>query len=458
MGGHAPLWSVQSALFSPLDSLPFMDRLWSALQGARPLTGRQRQHLPQDIAALSRLLTSERHNMAGYWARPAFVSAYLYYFLPWNILRLAPLLAALPLPEPKNISQPLIMDAGAGPLTATLALWLARPDLRALPLHVRALDSALAPMRIGKDLFTAIVGGACPWKIHIHAGPLETLGRHGAREEPWLVMAANVLNECKTLRPGRAAANGENARISYMAALLAAWLPPEARTPLLFVEPGTRLGGLMISALRECAIEEGFYAHAPCAHNNPCPLAKRGGSWCHFVFSARQAPQWLADISRKAGLYKTALSMSPLLLSRRKPQINHETNAMPCRVISHAFAARDGLARYGCAPCGLALLPDAENMPPGSLCLARKPARPMRDAKSGAIILEPFAADAAASDAQAGSKTKSKVLAESSVNNGVKGGRHAIAARRTQRAGNFAKHKNRAGKALSAQGHKRQHH
>lgn len=38
---------------------------------------------------------------APYWSSPAAVSAYLYYFLPWNLLRLTRLLAALPLSDPR---------------------------------------------------------------------------------------------------------------------------------------------------------------------------------------------------------------------------------------------------------------------------------------------------------------------------------------------------------------------
>ena len=93
-------WPQAEPLFPPLDAdaRNALERLPEALHKIWPLNAAHRRSLPEDVAALSRLLTTERRDLRHpYWSSPAFVSAYLYYFLPWNLLRLARLLAALPL-------------------------------------------------------------------------------------------------------------------------------------------------------------------------------------------------------------------------------------------------------------------------------------------------------------------------------------------------------------------------
>ncbi|WP_448339637.1 hypothetical protein AB9L13_12365 [Desulfovibrio piger] len=86
----------------------------------RPLRSAHYRNLPADIEALSRLLTCERSGLyRPYWSSPASTSAYLYYFLPWNVLRLARLFRSLPLPDPRlwleKGQTPLLLDGGSGP-------------------------------------------------------------------------------------------------------------------------------------------------------------------------------------------------------------------------------------------------------------------------------------------------------------------------------------------------------
>lgn len=171
-------WPQAEPLFPPLDAdaRTALERLPEALHKVWPLNAAHRRSLPEDVAALSRLLTTERRDLRHpYWSSPAFVSAYLYYFLPWNLLRLARLLAALPLPDPRALApaggEALLLDAGSGPLSLPLALWLARPEWREAPVRVLALDSAARPPELGKALFAAL--GRVPG--------LENLARaHGA--------------------------------------------------------------------------------------------------------------------------------------------------------------------------------------------------------------------------------------------------------------------------------------
>ncbi|WP_300858242.1 small ribosomal subunit Rsm22 family protein [uncultured Desulfovibrio sp.] len=436
-------WPVTGMLFPPLDAAAqtALARLPEALERVRPLSAAHRRSLPEDIAALSRALTAERAELRRpYWSRPAFVSAYLYYFLPWNLVRLTRLFRGLPLPPPGQ-GEALLMDAGSGPLTVPLALWLARPEWRSAPVRVLALDSAAQPLELGRALFAAWAEllGAPGWPVRLERGPLESLAARalplvrGARARPWLITAANVLNEVRPARGGHAGAGvrDEDAGDAWEAdagdrvderleRLLEAWSPllaapvrrgddgagadAGASPALLFVEPGTRLGGTTMMRLREAALAGGLSAYAPCTQDDPCPLAR--GAWCHFTFSPEGAPQWLAALSARAGLAKRSLSLSPLLLGAPGEEggfgrSRGDGSAAPeARVLSSPFAVPGvrGQARYACAACGLALLEDAGALPSGA-CVRLvaggegpgRESRPRRDHRSGAQI---FAAPA----------------------------------------------------------------
>lgn len=438
-------WPVTGTLFPPLDAAAqaALARLPEALKRVRPLSGTHRRSLPEDIAALSRALTAERAELRRpYWSRPAFVSAYLYYFLPWNLVRLTRLFRGLPLPSPGGGEHPaLLMDAGSGPLTVPLALWLARPEWRSAPVRVLALDSAAQPLELGRALFAAWgeLLGEPVWPVRLERGPLESLAARalplvrGGRARPWLVTAANVLNEARPARGGRCGVaareegeggaweDGEGDRVDErLERLLEAWSPllaPPVRRggddagadageapALLFVEPGTRLGGTTMMRLREVALAGGLSAHAPCTQDAPCPLTR--GAWCHFTFSPEGAPQWLAALSARAGLAKRSLSLSPLLLGPVPgdgacgKSRGGAGAALEARVLSSPFAVPGvrGQARYACAACGLALLEDAGALPCGARVRLdagagdRHPeAPPRRDIRSGARI---FAAPA----------------------------------------------------------------
>lgn len=373
-----------------------MALLPEALHRVRPLNTPQRRALPEDAAALSCLLTSGRGDLRRpYWSSPAFVSAYLYYFLPWNLLRLVRLFASLDLPDPRGTSgEALLTDLGSGPLTLPIALWLARPDLDDAPLRLLALDSAPLPLALGKALFKTLGGmtGRCVWPMRTERGGLERAG--GPRRpaagsaRPWLLTAANVLNECR--RPARLHSFDRQ-------------FPT-----ILVVEPGTRLGGKTIMTLREEATADGFRAIAPCPHNTVCPLAEgKGRPWCHFTFDCAGAPDWLERLSQQAGLTKTSLSLSFLLLRRMEVGRELENVArsgrnakksiagtvtdttVDARVLSAPFAVPGlgGRARYACCAKGLLLLENAERLSQGDLIRASLGPDMPRDAKSGAWIV-----------------------------------------------------------------------
>ena len=179
--------------------------------------------------------------------------------------------------------------------------------------------------------------------------------RKGAR--PWLLTAANVLNELPSSRKSRFSEDGDDedgepssagaGTLEGVLSSLTTFLDgcEESRgARMLFIEPGTRLGGLTLMNLRAIAREEGLKVIAPCPHVFGCPLARpdedeavfasgpgltsrlAGRTWCHYTFDALGAPAWLEKLSIEAGLQKASLSLAVLELG---PGIGAMQGLMP---------------------------------------------------------------------------------------------------------------------------------
>ena len=301
----------------------------AATARAFPIPNSHKGDLPFAVRDLSRLLTAERSDIGrSYWSAPRFVSAYLRYFLPWNLYRLAWLLPGLDCitasaagEEPRKV-----LDLGSGPLTLPLALWLARPDLRSTPLHITCADVASKPMEIGLAAFRSLAGKDSPWKVRLLRGHLDGILAK-SRERHDCIMAGNVLNELQT---GKGESLEE--RLHALIALMSRKLSPGGR--LLLIEPGTRLGGKLVALARNGALAQGMRILAPCTHQGPCPALEQPAyyamspeytSWCHFVSPAVDIPPALAELSKRAHLEKDGLAVSCMLLE--KPLNGAEANS-----------------------------------------------------------------------------------------------------------------------------------
>lgn len=339
------------------------------------LKPKHRRELPANIRQLSHELTDERAMgfAPKYMSDAASLSAYVSFFLPWNLYRLTRLLSGLELELPERA---VCVDLGSGPLTVVQALWLARPELRGRELRFYCLDRAAKPMRVGQELFARLAGPDTPWRLELIQGGLGT--RLPARAD--LLTAANVLNEL-----GTRAGEGREER---MALGLSRQAAKDAR--LLLVEPGTRTGGRLLSALRSELAEEGFAPLAPCTHAAECPMpGTTGKPWCHFQFGTAGSPRWLERLSEQAGFHRRGVALSFLYAARG------EAARTPAgvRVISDIFelpgTGRSG--RYGCAEAGLVLAAGGEQylrgLPSGCLWRPRWPDAPERDLKSGALMI-----------------------------------------------------------------------
>jgi hypothetical protein len=377
-------------LFPYLDdaSRRLVDRIPALVDETFPLPGRFRAGLPRDVAALSGLLTFSRGERdVAYLGKAPLLSAYLRYFLPWNVYRLCRLLPALPLALGDGDS---IVDLGAGPLTLPLALWIARPELRERRLELRCLDKTGAALDAGKKLFDALSGGNSPWTIRLIRAPLgaELRGPKAA-----LVTAVNVFNELFwDIAHGQSA---ELAAFAERSARLLTSLITEAGSALV-VEPGIPQSGAFIAALRAALAERGRAPHAPCPHADYCPCSGGGPNhgkarWCHFAFDTSDAPKPLLQLSDAAGIPKERATMSFLMAG----QPADPPEGFITRVISDAFPVGALYGRYACSARGLVLLTGnraaLEQRPCGALLRLDPPDERVplpRDPKSHALVFK----------------------------------------------------------------------
>jgi len=363
-----------------------------------PMPGRFYSALPSQVAELSRLLTGARGDRSlSYLSRPNFLSAYLRYFLPWNIIRLYRLLPSLDLPlRAKDV----IVDLGSGPLTFVSALWISRPDLRAIPLEFYCIDHCAPALTAGRKFFAAVsAAGDCAWKVNTIRDKINFKTKTViAPKKASLVCAVNLFNEVYEDLP-----HTHNEALGRVAADIALLMHNQAKPGacILTVEPGVPQSGHFISFLRSAFLELNRHPLSPCPHSTDCPMpggktANTKKRWCHFAFTAADAPKELCRLSAAAGIPKDRLVLSYLLAGAQKQgqtaAQKQTQNAEKVRVISDAFALPNNkFGRYGCCSDGLVLLTGdklrIEKIASGEL-VTKNAAVSARDEKSGALIME----------------------------------------------------------------------
>jgi hypothetical protein len=383
-----------------------------------PMPGRFYSALPSQVAELSRLLTGARGDRSlSYLSRPNYLSAYLRYFLPWNILRLCRLLPSLDIPLRAG---DLITDLGSGPLTFASALWLSRPDLRSVPLEFICIDNCAPALAAGKKFFTAISDGKdCAWKVNTVREKINLKTKTAlARKKAALVCAVNFFNEIYEDLPH---ANSEALKRAACDAALLMHNQAASEACILTVEPGVPQSGQFISLLRSAFLELDRPPLSPCSHSETCPMP--GGKaalgkaalgkansktvntknrWCHFAYTATDAPKELSRLSAAAGIPKERLVLSYLLAGAHKEGQKQTKTAEKVRVISDAFSLPDNKSgRYGCCSDGLVLVTGNKSriekiasgeLVPKSACITvgntDGNTDSARDKKSGALIME----------------------------------------------------------------------
>lgn len=378
-----------SSLFDPTgipkDAASIIEKFDDIVSSTHPLNSKQRALLPQQIAALSHNLTDQRgERRMGYMNETTALSAYVHYFLWWNLVRLVKLFSNLDKSFFDFKEECTFVDIGSGPLTVPIALLLARPELRKKNVTFYCLDISQQALSFGEDIFLSVAARleTTSWKIIRVKGTLDS----SVKDKADLVTCANMLNELHDdadMPPDFLAKKYTDRLISFVDA-------KNTKARILSIEPGDPRSARLVSLMRDAFIRKNFIPVAPCCHSETCPMdGKKGGKWCNFAFAADNAPADLKRISEKADLAKERAVLSFVAVERGEQKeenpsfITMRIASDPIRLPGH----RTGY--YACSSKGLLLAVTNQKLFSGELIKVPAPRRPMpTDTKSGALIID----------------------------------------------------------------------
>ncbi len=93
---------------------------------------------------------------------------------------------------------------------------------------------------------------------------------------------------------------------------------------VMFIEPSTQLHSRNLMRLRQTLIEKGFFAWAPCTHQQDCPLLIHSKTdWCHDRIAIDKT-KWQASIEKGLAFKNETLTFSYLLMRKTKPSREKE--------------------------------------------------------------------------------------------------------------------------------------
>ncbi len=297
----------------PADVRKLLDSFPEIVDAVFPLDSKKMLSLPADIRELSHDLTDERADRrVGYMNDPAVLSAYIRYYMWWNLVRLSRLLVSLPIDLKDGDAA---VDLGSGPLTLPIALWMTRPELRAKKITWYCVDISQGALAAGEELFLSLAArtGDEPWQITRVKGECGV----SLRRRVALVTSANMFNELFWENPLPL-----EQQAKHYAEELSSYA--QSDSSILVIEPGVPRAGRFISLLRDSLIRLEYKPVSPCPHDGVCPFpGLRHGKWCHFVFDTSDAPAKLHKLSDEAGLAKDRAALS-FIYSRRTGAVIEE--------------------------------------------------------------------------------------------------------------------------------------
>ena len=382
------------------------------IQGLLPLNSKQFSKLPDHIRELSHQLTDERDTRrTAYMNEKVTLSAYTRYFMWWNLVRLTRLFSNIDLSKADIKDGDACIDLGSGPLTAVIALWLSRPELRALNLTWYCVDISPTALSLGEDLFLSVAARTLSeemenkWKIIRVKGQMGTSIKRKAK----LLICANMFNEVF---------QSESRPLDFLAKKYSENLTRygDKKTSYRVIEPGIPRSARFISLLRDTFIRKDMTITAPCSHCEICPMdgrllkgphmnktadSNRTGKWCNFAFPVKNAPEKLQKLSAAAKIPKERVVLSFVFATpaaeENKGLVKNESAAQKSdktvllRIASDPIRLSEKIGFYACSRLGLVLyIPKKGQLTfSGDLVEVSLPKRePKKDFKSGAIIIE----------------------------------------------------------------------
>lgn len=396
----------------PAESKKIIDSFDSIVETVRNLSGKQKISLYGLIKNLSHQLTDDRSSRRlGYMNEAGYISAYISYFMWWNLVRQTSLFSNMPktafdsLKIPEN---PVAIDIGSGTLTIVIALWLARPELRTKKITWYCMDLSQTALAAGEDLYYAIAARTIkaaeeqgsdeaqitPWNIIRVKGAFGT----SIKEKADFITCGNVFNEIiqhSEMPTDFLAKKYTGELLSYI---------KKDNATVLLVEPGDPHSARFISLMRNALIRQDYLPLSPCPHAKECPMAGRtngkttntsgkNAKWCNFAFDTEDAPKNLLKLSEKAGLPKDRASLSFVISkksSKGKSEVLPEKTFI--RIASDFIRLPDlhKSGYYACSEYGMLLAIDEHHIQPknGELLQIKSPENLDEiDKKSGAAII-----------------------------------------------------------------------
>lgn len=311
----------RNLLFAPLfphltkEEYHLLNSFLDIIDDVLRLSAKQKASLPKDIRRLFHALTDERDKKSvDYINTPTQLSAYIYYYLWWNLYRFVRLFDSLSFfLKDGNV----VGDFGAGPLTFIIALWISKPYLRERELSFYCIDISSKVMSVGERLFYALCEFFYKdrdvknkqvykkWKI------IRVCGKFGSKikDKLDLFVSSNMFNEIcwdKIRNIDKDCLRYTNIIDSYL----------KKSGEALIIEPGLPIGGTLISSFRASFIKKGYKILSPCSHAEDCAihnrisLSTKSKKWCHFSCNTNDAPKNLLALSELAHLGKKTVSLS----------------------------------------------------------------------------------------------------------------------------------------------------
>ena len=280
---------------------------------------------------LSDSFTEDRSSLPpNYLNDPVLRSGYLLYFLPVNFLKVHRILSEFS-PDEMMTGKVRVLDVGSGPGTGMFSLmhWYASA-IRSRQLKESSLDFTLIDRNFNilkdakalHDLYRAELrakfqskspppfDSTCsPKNFDLKRGGIDRFLR-GFRYH--LIVVENLLNEFSD--------NAE--RAAFIETLIRDHLEPK-KGKIVIVEPASRKTSRDLQVLRDELVvaKKSAFVHAPCLHQEVCPLnVANGRDWCHFYFDW-EAPDFINKVDRLIGNRKEFLACSYLVLGR-EPRVS----------------------------------------------------------------------------------------------------------------------------------------
>ncbi len=303
-----------------------------------------------DVAHLSALFTGDRGGRSRtYMREPALRRAYLAFWVPHNVARLAGVLMRAVDEGHIDAAGPVrVLDLGAGPLSGVLAAWCVFSRVDA----ATAVDLSRQALVAGLDVLERV--GAEVGDVVVHDAPV-----NGPPSLWWpkapvsLVVLANVLNELSDPR------RPDQRRRVVDTALKA--LAPGGR--LLITEPAMRVEARSLMSVRDELIADDVPVLSPCVGARECPLLKTRGDWCHQDVRWENRPANYRALEVVAGLPKAQLAVSHLLVARPDDDV-HVTAPGRLRVVGGVMRDNRGTERRYLCGDDLVTIEGRPRLPP----------------------------------------------------------------------------------------------